>query len=94
MSVKGRQGFGAGRRIRLEGRTIGFWEVQCLAPDAKALSYVCRCVCGKSRIVLENSLLRNYSRSCGCMSQQLRNEKKLNERLTKPSKFPEIKKYE
>ncbi len=52
----------------LTGQTFGYWQV--LSPAGRnqrgAKQYLCRCVCGTERVVVEADLLNGHSKSCGC----------------------------
>ena len=52
----------------LSGQTMGYWKVLSLATRSKqgARRYLCRCICGTERVVVEASLLSGHSKSCGC----------------------------
>lgn len=57
----------------LTGRTFGYWTVLDRAePGPKGLSrYLCRCRCGKEKILQAQSLKNGRSRSCGCLRSEL-----------------------
>ena len=52
----------------LMGQTFGYWQVISQAGRSKhgAKQYLCRCICGTERVVVEASLLNGHSKSCGC----------------------------
>ena len=80
------------------GEVFGYWTV--LEPDhsipgARNSSYLCRCVCGNVSSVKKANLLRGRSKSCGCMSRQLRAQsaKPRKQREKRPPKpCPELEK--
>ena len=56
--------------IDLTGRQFGDWTVLCKAekPDnikSKGAYWLCKCICGKEKIVMGHSLLQGSSTSCG-----------------------------
>ena len=53
----------------LTGQTIGYWQVLALVERNKygKKQYLCRCKCGKEKIVSGESLRHGKSKSCGCM---------------------------
>jgi len=59
----------------LEGKKIGKWTVLRFAPEKTCKSgrgayYLCRCECGKEKLVNGFSLSGNRSFSCGCMANR------------------------
>jgi hypothetical protein len=63
MAVAPDDTFGRLTTIRREGR-IGTHK-----------AWLCRCACGVEKTILEGSLLRGRSRSCGCLARELRSER-------------------
>ena len=57
----------------LSGQIFGYWTVLDRAePGRRGVSqYLCRCRCGKEKIVLAQSLKNGTSRSCGCLRSEL-----------------------
>lgn len=52
-------------RSDLTGRAFGHWTV--LRPvNAQRSTWLCQCICGQSRHVLQVNLVSGRSRSCGC----------------------------
>lgn len=59
-------------RMDLAGRRFDHWLVMERAPDAEQQSvaqWLCRCDCGKARIVRQSALINGTSKSCGCGSR-------------------------
>lgn len=58
------------------GDKIGRWEIlrdgeRYYAPSGySAARFVCRCSCGKERLVRESTLLSGESKSCGCLAAE------------------------
>ena len=53
----------------LEGQRFGYWTViKEVQKKGKHRAYLCRCECGKERIVVGASLKNGHSKSCGCKS--------------------------
>ena len=54
------------------GASFGYWTVLSQATNSEAgkKRVLCRCVCGETRIVLEASLKRGLSKSCGCKANE------------------------
>ena len=55
--------------MNLANKRFGLWTVtdQAAYPNGKYKKYLlCRCDCGKEKLVYENHLLNNRSLSCGC----------------------------
>ena len=50
------------------------WTVIQRVKNASRVSYLCRCDCGKERIVLLQNLKNGRSRSCGCYSSEIHAE--------------------
>jgi hypothetical protein len=55
--------------------------------DGKAM-WLCRCDCGKTRIVVGKDLRNNHTKSCGCLQKE-----KARKRLTKHSESKQAKEY-
>jgi hypothetical protein len=57
------------RRIDETGKRYGSWMVLKRSENSKtgAVRYLCRCSCGKEKLVQVNSLRNGDSRSCGCL---------------------------
>lgn len=52
------------------GQRFGRWVViEAAAPVTRRAAWLCRCDCGKERAVVEGSLRRGLSKSCGCNRQ-------------------------
>ena len=81
----GKKEFLKRRKIRkkLEGTNIGAWFI---VSYEKRCNYLCRCVCGKEKLVSTRSLNSGDSRSCGCQAVKFRAEtaKAEKEPTTKP----------
>ena len=58
--------------IDLSGLVFGRWTVIERHPDGKCgrSAWVCRCVCGTHSIVIGNNLVREKSKSCGCLQKE------------------------
>lgn len=57
------------KKIDLTGHKIGHWEVLWLSgrnPETRQPRWLCRCVCGVEKEVLQDSLRAGSSKSCGC----------------------------
>ena len=54
-------------------RRFGRWEVLEKTSERRnsQIMYLCRCACGKERLVDANSLTRGKSRSCGCLRSDI-----------------------
>jgi len=50
-------------RIPLEGQTFGNWYADSYVGERR---YLCKCVCGVTRVVDGQSLSTGSSKSCGC----------------------------
>lgn len=81
-----RPNYGGAKRIKLEGTTKGYWEIDSYVGDGK---YLCQCVCGVTRLIDGSNLHKGDTRSCGCMAAELRNA-----RESRPQKPLKIEKYE
>lgn len=54
--------------IDLTGKTFGLWTVIKRGSNlGNRVRFLCRCKCGTERLVKPNSLVRNLSKSCGCI---------------------------
>ncbi len=59
-------------KVDLIGKTFGWLTVEKQGPHkiwpsgAKAIQWVCRCACGKERLVVSSVLIRGVVKSCGC----------------------------
>lgn len=60
----------------LTGKRFGRLTVLEEAEPANGRRWLCRCDCGKERIVYGNSLKRGTTKSCGCLGLQLKKQKK------------------
>lgn len=49
---------------------------------ANSARWLCRCDCGKYKIILSNSLIRGRSKSCGCYRSELRTKNNLTHNKT------------
>lgn len=58
-------------RRKLEGSYVGAWFV---VSYEKRCNYLCRCICGKEKLVSTRSLHVGDSKSCGCQSSKFRAE--------------------
>jgi hypothetical protein len=61
-------------RQNLLGRKFGRWTVveeSIRVPGSTNARWLCRCDCGKERVVVDGPLIRGSSRSCGCLSVEL-----------------------
>lgn len=57
------------KRIDLTGKKIGNWEVLYFSsrnPETRQSKWMCRCVCGVEKEVLQGGLQLGTSKSCGC----------------------------
>jgi len=57
-----------GKLIDISGQRFGFWLAKSLGPKNKngQTQWLCRCECGKEKLVTLNSLRTGNSTSCGC----------------------------
>jgi hypothetical protein len=55
------------------GKQFGRWTVLERSEDGKGgnVRWLCRCECGTERAVVERSLRKGVSRSCGCLAREL-----------------------
>ena len=57
--------------LNLKGKRFGkLVAVKCVGHVGKSrhLSWLCKCDCGREKVVLGNSLIRGDTKSCGCLS--------------------------
>ena len=60
----------------LTGRKFGRWTVLDFSDFHKSNYYwLCKCECGKEKIVAQSSLLSGNSKSCGCLARELAQDK-------------------
>lgn len=60
------------KKIDLVGQNFGRWVVLSYAGnDPRRKKWTCRCSCGTEKIVREDHLRGNVSKSCGCLSAEL-----------------------
>ena len=53
------------------GQTFGHWQVIRFAETEKPGDYyLCRCICGKEKVVEGGSLRKGTSNSCGCQAKK------------------------
>ena len=55
----------------LTGLKFDRWTVLSIGPSGKNKRYLCRCTCGKTRMVRGDVLRNGGSRSCGCLAVEL-----------------------
>lgn len=57
--------------VDLTGQRFHYWEVISRAENSaqKKTQWLCRCICGTTRVVVGASLKNGLSKSCGCMSR-------------------------
>lgn len=61
------------RRVDLIGKRFGRWLVEKQGPYASHQTrWYCRCDCGNTGLVLAGSLANNRSKSCGCLSTEMK----------------------
>lgn len=60
--------------LNLVGKPFGRWMVigRAVGPSTRNSWWLCRCECGTERPVISSTLLRGESRSCGCLSSELK----------------------
>lgn len=58
--------------IDLTGQKFGYWEVLERAENSKGgqARWLCRCICGKEKVVCGSSLRNGSSTNCGCVKAQ------------------------
>lgn len=76
-----------GKLINLVGKKFGEWEVlekaqKPISATSTAAFWKCRCSCGTERILDGGVLRQGKSKSCGCLSKQIQ-QQKLSEDLTR-----------
>jgi hypothetical protein len=58
----------------LTGQRFGRWTVLAMSSERRgrkrSVLWRCRCDCGTERLVVEESLIRNRSKSCGCARRE------------------------
>ena len=54
----------------ITGHQFGLLTVLRKQEGSGKTKYLCRCSCGKEKVVLENSLRTNNTRSCGCTHER------------------------
>lgn len=61
-------------RIDLSGRRYGRWTVLSYVRtnENKRAFWLCRCDCGNEKVVAGTHLYNKHSRSCGCLSNEIR----------------------
>ena len=59
------------------GDEFGYWKVLGKS-DAKRTSYLCRCKCGKEKVVRRDMLLGGTSKSCGCYMKEVAYNRRIN----------------
>lgn len=64
----------------LTGKQFGRWTVIKRVENNKhgGTQWLCKCQCGKKKIVLGSSLLMGTSKSCGCLQRELAKKKSKN----------------
>lgn len=57
--------------LNLVGDKYGYWTVLSEGPRNKtgARQWLCRCVCGKEKIILQSNLRSGKTKSCGCINK-------------------------
>jgi len=60
-------------KINLIGKQFGRWTVLCRIGVTKngTICYLCRCKCGKEKVVDGSSLRRGQTKSCGCLQKEI-----------------------
>lgn len=61
------------REYDLIGKKIGRWNIISKIPDTNKhrTKWLCKCDCGKEKIILQQSLINSSSQSCGCLKREL-----------------------
>ena len=62
-----------GKKLNLKGKRFNRWLVLEETKERNICGHVmwkCRCKCGKISLVASSSLIRNKSRSCGCLTRE------------------------
>lgn len=58
-------------RYDLAGRTFYRWTVLSRVFGPRLTTWLCRCECGKERLILSTQLRSGRSKSCGCLSAEI-----------------------
>lgn len=67
-----------GKDIDLTGQRFGRWTVVGRAEDKGGKNYWhCKCDCGNEKDVYVSSLIKEKSKSCGCLSREMQSQQKL-----------------
>ena len=66
------------RFIDLTGKKFGRWTVikRSFPNKGEQPVWLCKCDCGKEKIVMGNSLRKGDSKSCGCLSNELKSARR------------------
>lgn len=60
----------------LTGQTFGRWTViEMAGRKEKVVTWLCKCTCGNTKIVLSYPLRRGTSKSCGCYAKDFQRER-------------------
>lgn len=79
-AIRVRKAYGRRKEIDLTDERFGWWTVKAAAADItmsggqKRRAWSCECRCGARKDVVEDSLLRGKSRSCGCLRREVLTE--------------------
>lgn len=59
--------------VDIVGKRFGRWTVASLAPRAERghVQYLCKCECGKEKLLRRRHLISGESTSCGCFKREL-----------------------
>lgn len=62
------------KKLDLTGKIFGKLTVLCLAVDKKYIKphWICKCSCGKEKVIWGSSLLVGDTKSCGCLKKSKR----------------------
>lgn len=60
----------------LSGQRFGKLVVQNIVKNRGHTSWLCKCDCGKSKIILSTNLMQGYTKSCGCLNIDFINNKR------------------
>lgn len=65
--------------IDLTGRHFGYWKVikRCGNTKGGKPTWLCECKCGTNKIIRGDILKNGGSKSCGCMTKKLQDEKRV-----------------
>ncbi len=74
---------GCGVKRPLDGKRFGFLVVLC-EKDKKLL---CRCDCGKEKLMNRSNLTQGNAKSCGCMKTKMQSQKVTTHGLSKSSEY-------